>query len=66
MKALSGRELEIIRHTAQGHTAKEIARMTGLDPRTIESYAVSIRRKLLAKNITHAVYLASRQHMLDE
>lgn len=66
MKMLSGREIEIIRHTASGYTAKEIGRMIGLDPRTIESYVINIRRKLLARNIAHAVFIASREHMLDE
>lgn len=66
MKMLSGREIEIIRHSASGYTAKEIARLMGLEHRTIEIYVVNIRRKLLARNIAHAVYIASRERMLDE
>ena len=58
MKKLSFREVEIIRHTATGSTAKEIARLVGLEHRTIQAYIVNIRRKLGAKNIAHAVYLA--------
>lgn len=64
MKPLSLREMEIITHTANGHTAKEIARMTGLEPRTVEIYVASIRRKLLARNIAHAIFIATRQQIL--
>lgn len=66
MKILSGREIEIIKHTACGYTAKEIARMIGLEHRTIEIYVGNIRRKLVARNIAHAIYIASREHLLDE
>ena len=66
MKMLSGRELEIIRHTACGFTAKEIAKMTGLEPRTVQTHVENIRRKLVARNTPHAVFIASREHMLEE
>lgn len=65
MKVLSGREVQIIRHAACGYTTKEIARMIDLDPRTIEKYVSSIKRKLLARNTTHAVYIASRSRLLE-
>ena len=66
MKVLTGREIEIIKYSACGHTAKEIARMLNLEPRTIEIYVSNIRRKLLARNIAHAVFIATRENMLDE
>lgn len=58
MNKLSFREIEIMQHTSKGSTAKEIARLVGLEHRTIQAYIVNIRRKLGAKNIAHAVYLA--------
>jgi DNA-binding NarL/FixJ family response regulator len=58
MKPLSRRELQIMQYTAQGCTAKEIAKKIGLEPRTIQAYVINIRKKLAAKNIAHAVYLA--------
>ena len=58
MKKLSCRETEIIMHSATGRTAKEIAKLTGLEHRTVEAYMMNIRRKLGAKNIAHAVYIA--------
>ena len=64
MKMLSGREVQIIRYTARGCTAKEIAKITGLKYRTIEIYVGNIRKKLQAKNVAHAVYIASQKNIL--
>jgi DNA-binding CsgD family transcriptional regulator len=65
MKMLSGREVQIIKHTARGFTAKEIAKMIGLEPRTVEIYVGNIRKKLVARNTAHAVFIATQQHILD-
>ena len=64
MKHLTIREMEIITYTANGHTAKEIARIIGLEPRTVEIYVASIRRKLVARNTTHAVFIATQKALL--
>lgn len=64
MTLLNFRETEIIRHTACGRTAKEIAKLIGLEYRTIESHMLIIRKKLAARNAAHAVYLASVHDML--
>ncbi len=61
---LNDREREIITYIAQGYTAKSIARMVGLEHRTIEVYVANIRRKLFAKNTAHAVYIASQRKFL--
>lgn len=66
MKVLSGREVQVIKHAACGYTIKEIARIIGLEPRTIEKYVNNVKRKLLARNTTHAVYIASRERLLEE
>lgn len=58
MRNLNSKELDIISHSANGLTAKQIARQTGLEHRTVESYVATIKKKLGAKNITHAVYIA--------
>lgn len=57
MHKLNYREIEIINHTACGLTAKEIARKTGLERRTVELYMQNLRKKLGAKNAAHAIYL---------
>jgi DNA-binding CsgD family transcriptional regulator len=45
LKILSAQELHCIFYMSQGKTAKEIARLMGLSPRTIEYYLDNIRRK---------------------
>jgi DNA-binding NarL/FixJ family response regulator len=57
MDKLSHREIQIINHTACGLTAKEIAKKTGLERRTVEIYMQNLRKKLGAKNVAHAIYL---------
>lgn len=58
MVALNERETEIISYKALGHTSKEIARLLGLEYRTVEVYFGKIKRKLKARNTAHAIYLA--------
>lgn len=65
MKSLSDRETQIIHYKAQGFTAKEIARLIGLEHRTIEIYIGNIIKKLDAKNIAHAIYIASQKNILS-
>jgi DNA-binding CsgD family transcriptional regulator len=57
VKELSPHELTIFNMVASGLTTKEIAREIASSPRTIESHVNSIKRKMGAKNITHAVAL---------
>jgi DNA-binding NarL/FixJ family response regulator len=58
MNKLNYREIEIINHIAIGFTAKQIAKKIGLEYRTVEAYTSTLRKKLGAKNVAHAVYLA--------
>jgi two-component system response regulator NreC len=44
--ALTGREVEVLRLIAFGHTSVEIARKLHLSPRTVETHRASIYRKL--------------------
>ncbi len=63
MKRLNGRELEIIRHTECGYTAKEIAKMIGIEPRTVQCHVESIRRKLVcAQYLTCGLSRQPRSH----
>lgn len=57
MKQLTSREIEIIKYTAKGHTSKEIAKIVGLEYRTVQAYLSNIRKKVKAKNIAHAIFL---------
>lgn len=65
MRKLSMREIEIIHHIAYGLTAKEIARVVGLEPRTIEAYMGNIRKKLGAKNAAHAIWIALKGSLIN-
>jgi DNA-binding NarL/FixJ family response regulator len=66
MKKLSRRELELIKYTAKGFTAKEIAKFTGLELRTIQSYIITARKKLHAKNIAHAIFIAFKENIIND
>jgi DNA-binding CsgD family transcriptional regulator len=66
MKVLNVRETQIIRYTAKGYTAKEIAKIIGLKHRTIEIYISNLRKKLDAKNIANAIYIAGQQNILND
>ena len=39
-------ERELLRHVAQGHTAKEVAERLGVSPRTLETYKARAMAKL--------------------
>jgi two-component system response regulator NreC len=43
---LSGRELEVLRLVALGHTNSEIAKRMYISPRTVETHRASLQRKL--------------------
>ena len=57
IRRLSGREAEILNFVANGLTTKEIAREINSSPRTVETHMMSIKKKMNARNITHAVVL---------
>lgn len=65
MCKLTNREVEVITYSAHGCTAKDIARLTGLEYRTVEAYMSNIRKKLHAKNIAHAVFIACHENVLN-
>jgi DNA-binding CsgD family transcriptional regulator len=46
---IDGRQLEVLRHIARGHSRKEIAARMGISPRTVDSHI----GKLLMKTNLH-------------
>lgn len=48
--ALSRRERDVACHMASGRTSKEIAKMLGLSPRTVEGHRLRLMRKLKVRN----------------
>lgn len=47
---LSGRERDVACHVARGRTSKEIAKLMGLSPRTVEGHRLRLMRKLKVGN----------------
>jgi FixJ family two-component response regulator len=55
---LTEREQEVLKHWVAGSTSKEIARILGISPRTIDIHRSKIMRKLHAKNSAEIVSIA--------
>ncbi|MFG1395043.1 LuxR C-terminal-related transcriptional regulator [Xanthobacter agilis] len=49
-QALSRRERDVACHVARGRTSKEIAKLMGLSPRTVEGHRLRLMRKLKVSN----------------
>lgn len=52
------RELQILELVAFGYSAKEVAQVCQIRPRTVECHLDTMRLKLRARNRTHMVALA--------
>lgn len=55
---LGPREKEVLGWTAEGKTASEVGTILGISKRTVEWHLKSVRLKICATNITHAVAIA--------
>jgi len=64
-QTLTPRELEILRHVAEGRSNKAIAAALSMSHRTVEVHLTRIFKKLGAKSRTRAVTLAVRQGLID-
>ena len=62
---ITARELEILRLTALGHTAPEIARELHLAVRTVETHRANIHRKLRMRTRAELVRYALGRGLLD-
>lgn len=61
---LTARQREVLWHRAQGLTGPQIARVLSLAVSTVSYRERCIVHVLDARNITHAVYLATEQHLI--
>ncbi len=66
MQKLTKRELTILRMITQGYGNEEISEIIFVSIHTVKAHISSIIRKLDAKNRTNAVYIAIKNHLLDE
>jgi len=62
---LTGRELEVLRALAEGHSNKEIARTLWLAEQTVKFHLTNIYRKLGVASRTEAVHWAYRNGVLS-
>ena len=62
---LSGRERDVLRLSAEGHTAAQIAELLSLSVRTIETYRASMMRKLGLRNQTELLRYALRRGLIS-
>lgn len=64
-RVLSEREEEILRLVAEGKTAKEIAEILYLSPRTVENYKNSIQEKLKLNKTSDLIKYAIKHGIVD-
>ncbi|MBI2955450.1 MAG: response regulator transcription factor [Chloroflexi bacterium] len=63
---LSDREIDVLRLTAEGHTAAEIAEQLSLSVKTVETYRGRIMEKLKLQSRSDLVRYALRKGLLSE
>lgn len=64
-KDLSGREMEVLKLLAEGHSNKEIADILSISVKTVENHRASIMHKHHFRNITDLVLYAVRNHIIE-
>jgi DNA-binding NarL/FixJ family response regulator len=62
--ALTLREREVLRLTAEGHSGAEVARRLFISPRTVETHRANLMRKLGVRNQKELVRFAVRRRLL--
>jgi two-component system response regulator NreC len=62
---LTLREKEVLRLTAEGKTAREMAEMLHLSMKTIEKHRASVMRKLKLHNLSELIKYAIRKGLID-
>ena len=61
---LTDREREVLKLVAEGHTAREIAEMLVVSPKTVEWYKTSLMNKLNLHNRTDLIKFAIRKRVI--
>ena len=62
---LTSREIQILRHIANGNSNKQVAHVLGISEQTIKNHISAILRKLNANDRAHAVALAIGNHWVS-
>ena len=66
MEKLTKREVAILKLITKGYGNRQISESIYISIHTVKAHISSIIRKLEAKNRTNAVYIAIKNHLLDE
>jgi DNA-binding NarL/FixJ family response regulator len=61
---LTGREREVLKLIAEGHTAREIADILVVSPKTVDWYKTTLMNKLNIHNKTDLIKFAIRKHVI--
>ncbi|MBM3166839.1 MAG: helix-turn-helix transcriptional regulator, partial [Chloroflexi bacterium] len=61
---LTDREREVLKLVAEGHTAREIADLLVVSPKTVEWYKASLMNKLNIHNKTDLIRFAIRKSII--
>jgi len=64
VKRLSPRERQVLKLVVEGRTSKEIARVIGVKPSSIDTYRSRIMAKLEIRDIASLVRFAIRQGLI--
>jgi len=62
---LSSREREVIKLIALGHSSKEIGRIIGISPRTVDTYRTRLMQKLGLNSLAEVIRYAVRTGMVS-
>jgi DNA-binding CsgD family transcriptional regulator len=65
LRSLSAREREVLELVVQGRTSKEIARIVGVKPTSIDTYRSRIMAKLGVDDVCALVRFAIRHGLLE-
>jgi DNA-binding CsgD family transcriptional regulator len=62
---LSPREIQVLKLVVEGRTSKEIARLLGVLPTTVDTYRSRLMAKLDVRDVPGLVRLAIRYGLID-
>jgi DNA-binding NarL/FixJ family response regulator len=62
---LTAREREVLRLLAEGNTAKKIAILLKLSPKTVESHKFNLMRKLNVHNTAQLITIALQERIIS-
>jgi DNA-binding NarL/FixJ family response regulator len=65
LKRLSAREIQVLKFVVEGKTSKEIARLIGVLPTTVDTYRSRVMEKLEVGDVPALVRLAIRHGLIE-